>query len=72
MELPKVYFGDVDAEEVDWRSRFADEPDDEDDDELDETTNPDIVELLGYDPRELEEEEKAGLPAPPPSTTFTE
>jgi hypothetical protein len=48
--LPDVYFGDVDESEVDWRNL----PDDIDsDDEELEHTPTDVIEMLGFDPKEF-------------------
>ena len=47
-DLPDVRFGDVDASKTDWRKVSVDSPDD--DAEL-ERTPPDVVKMLGFDPK---------------------
>lgn len=46
-----IYFGEVTEREVDWRNE--DIEDEDSDDELLEETPPDVVAMLGFDPREL-------------------
>ena len=53
MELPEVEFGDVKAKDFDWRAVDSKEYD-VDDDELSEKTPEDVVEMLGFDPKELD------------------
>jgi hypothetical protein len=53
MPLPDLHFGRADSKPLDWRKYRDDSPDD--DEELDETP-PSVVALLGFDPRDLEQE----------------
>lgn len=53
MELPGVTFGDIKSDEFDWRKEDSKEYD-VDDDELLEKTPEDVVEMLGFDPKELD------------------
>ena len=50
-DLPNVKYGTVDAAKIDWRNQP--DPIDPDDDELDETP-PDVIAMLGFDPKELQ------------------
>ena len=45
-----VYFGDMKSALVNWRDEF--DPEDVDDEELD-TTPPEVVGMLGFDPKDL-------------------
>lgn len=47
---PKVHFGEIDAEDEDWREGLVDE--DPDDEELD-VSPKDVVDILGFDPKEF-------------------
>ena len=49
MKLPNVYFGDVTKQRPDWRE-VPDDPD-PDDEELPETP-PELVMILGFDPKD--------------------
>jgi len=53
--IPEVHFGGVSGELVDWRSELADLGE-FDDDKLLDVTSPDVVGMLGFDPRELFED----------------
>jgi hypothetical protein len=50
-KLPKVYFGVVSDDHVDWRA--AKLPPQKDDDELLAITPPDVIGMLGFDPLDL-------------------
>jgi hypothetical protein len=52
--MPDLHFGRADAPPLDWRKYKDDSPDD--DEELEETP-PSIVEMLGFDPRTLDDDE---------------
>lgn len=51
--LPMLYFGEVGEPGIDWRKQP--EEIDPDDEEM-AVTPPDVVEMLGFDPREFSEE----------------
>lgn len=48
--IPNVHFGDVKENKTDWRKENDNTPDS--DEELDQTPE-DIVDLLGFDPKEI-------------------
>ncbi len=50
VELPEVHFGTADAKPIDWRKTPPER--DPDDEEL-EVTPPDVVRMLGFDPRNV-------------------
>lgn len=51
----EIYFGSVEeGKKVDWRKALEDEPDVDDDEEL-EVTSPEVVAMLGFDPKEFSE-----------------
>ena len=52
---PKVHFGEIDAEDEDWREGLVDE--DPDDEELD-VSPKDVVDILGFDPKEFSTRKK--------------
>lgn len=52
-DLGDVYFGTELANDVDWRK--GKEEIDPDDEEL-ATTSPDVISILGFDPKEFSEE----------------
>ena len=53
-----IHFGPVDEnKKVDWREALKDEPDIDDDEEL-EVTPPDVIAMLGFDPKEFSEKPK--------------
>ena len=45
-ELPDAHFGSADAPRVDWRKA----PDDDDPDDEEIETPPDVIKMLGFDP----------------------
>jgi hypothetical protein len=49
-----LYFGDLEEHKINWREELKDEQDP--DDELLPETPKDVVDLLGFDPLEFEEE----------------
>jgi len=57
-EFPRIAFGSLWAEKVDWR-KIPEVVDDEDpDDEELEKTPEDVIRMLGFDPKELSDEEE--------------
>ena len=50
-ELPEAHYGSISDKPIDWRASKDETPDD--DEQLDKTPD-DVVELLGFDPAELE------------------
>ena len=48
--LPDVYFGALNAADIDWRSIQRDDAADLDDDEQRDPTPPDVIQMLGFDP----------------------
>ena len=50
-EYPQVVFGDEPVAKIDWRK--ADLPEEPDDDE--QTASEDVIAMLGFDPKEIEE-----------------
>lgn len=63
--MDNINFGGDDASKVDWRKKLADEQDEDNDQPMDETPE-DVKGMLGFDPYELEEEDRPSLPPPPP------
>lgn len=59
MELPKVSYGDKKAEDVDWRDKLGrkgeDSNDGDDEEDLSLEEKQELIEMLGFDPDELEE-----------------
>lgn len=55
MRIPNVYFGKEDAAKHDWRkdTDFNASKEMEDNDEELETTPQDVIDMLGFDPKEL-------------------
>ena len=51
-ELPDIWFGEVGERGIDWRT-LPDEVD-PDDEEMEQTPQ-DVIDLLGFDPKELED-----------------
>jgi hypothetical protein len=54
--LPEVHFGEINDKPIDWRK--ANLKDTEDDDELLDETPDDVIDLLGFDPREFLDDEE--------------
>jgi hypothetical protein len=51
-DLPSVHFGNASSDKIDWRENMPDES--PDDDELHETP-PEVLMILGFDPKELDD-----------------
>jgi hypothetical protein len=60
-DLPDVFFGPVGEPPPDWRKAKDPLNDVDDDEELEKTPSP-VVEMLGFDPKELEGEEQSDGP----------
>jgi hypothetical protein len=61
--LPKVYYGKYSEEEPDDDAPLPDVEDiDDDDDEMPETIDPALIEMLGFDPRDIEDDEPDEAP----------
>ena len=54
VEFPAVFFGEVGEPGADWRKLLADDKDIDED--ADGPTPPEVIEILGFDPRTLYEE----------------
>lgn len=56
MRIPKVSFGNDDASKHDWRKDddIANSKEMEDDDEEMDITPQDVIDMLGFDPKELD------------------
>ena len=63
-ELPDIHYGTAEGELPDWR-KSEDDDEDPDDEELPETP-PEIIEILGFDPLDLDEDEPDAEQAAPP------
>ncbi len=54
-----IHFGKVEEGKiVDWRKELENEPDVDDDEELD-VTPPDVIAMLGFDPKEFSDKPKS-------------
>lgn len=51
-----VHFGEIDQDDPDWRNELTEEID-PDDEELD-VTPQEVIDILGFDPKEFSEESK--------------
>lgn len=58
MPLPNITFGDSGDAAPDWRSDKALEDEVDPDDELLPETPPDVIDMLGFDPRDVDEDDK--------------
>ncbi|MGO9135029.1 MAG: hypothetical protein ACLP8A_13430 [Methylovirgula sp.] len=69
IELPNVWFGDKEASELgkDWRNA---EFDDRDDDEELEETPPDVIAMLGFDPRDYDNDGNEKIVTDPKADTI--
>jgi hypothetical protein len=54
MNIPEVHFGNDEDDNIDWRKV---EDDSQDDDEILKETPQDVIDLLGFDPLEIKEDE---------------
>ena len=63
MALPNVRIGTVDAEKVDWRA--ANVPDTPDDD-APRQASQDVIDMLGFDPAEIADDDEGDDDGEPP------
>lgn len=45
-----LYFGTIEDDDIDWRKELKDYPDDDDENDIDRPTDPDVIQMLGFDP----------------------